>query len=402
MVYGIFGFTRHKLPIPTTMDPNMTISLFQQILKSLPRRRIKSVIATYGSDKWCKKFTTFEHLIVMIYAQLSGQVSLRDIEVSFNALPARHYHLANSNVKRSTLNDANARRSSDVFEAILSMLLAHMSNKHANNVNQMVRILDASTIGLFAKTHAMLKYRFNNAAIKLHLMFDPAQQHPTWFQITPARFHDGKVCDDLPLSKGHTYVFDRAYNNAAFWFDIDNADATFVTRPKSNLAYDVLCRRHHPNTIIVTDETIKLAGNPGKKYTAPLRRIEIFDEDKGREIAFITNDFERPAEEIAELYKRRWQIELFFKWVKQNLKIKRFLAKNPKAIRLQIMTALIAYVLLKNLHEANKITVPLKRLVALASNYLFNLCDINDLIKPPDKSNIPKNRNQLILNFPGQ
>lgn len=380
----------------------MTISLFQQIIKSLPRRKIKAVIATHESDKWVKRFSTFDHLVAMIYAQLSGQTSLRDLEASYNASPARHYHLGTHGVKRSTLSDANAARPSAAFEAILSMLLAEMSSKSASEAGELVQILDATTIGLFAKTHRAMRYRFNNSAIKLHLMFDADEHMPTWFQITPARFHDSKVCDDLPLAPGQTYVFDRAYNNAAFWAAIQAAGSHFVTRPKSNLAYDVFASRHHPNSMIVADETIRLAGNAGAKYTAPLRRIEIFDEEKGCELAFITNDFGRDAQEIAALYKRRWEIELFFKWIKQNLKIKRFLARNPKAIRLQIVTALIAYVLLKKLQETNRITIPLKRVAAIAANYLFNLCDINQLIKPPDKHQKTKQQNQLYFNFPGQ
>ena len=158
----------------------------------------------------------------------------------------------------------------------------------------------------------------------------------------------------------------------------------------------------HPNSLIVADETITLAGQPGRKYQKPLRRIEVFDEDRGRELAFLTNDSGRSAIEIADLYKRRWQIELFFKWIKQNLKIKRFLAKNPKAIRLQIITALIAYLLLKDLRLENRITIPLKRLAALTSNYLCNLGDINQLIKPLDRHPPPQIKNQLMLNFPGQ
>jgi putative transposase len=380
----------------------MTISLFQQIIKSLPRRKIDAIIATHGSDKWMKRFSTYDHLVAMIYAQLSGQTSLRDLEVSYNASPARHYHCGANEVKRSTLSDANAARPSRVFEAILSMLLAELGSKAASQAGELVQILDSTTIGLFARTHRAMQYRFNNSAIKLHLMFDADEKHPTWFQITPARFHDSKVCDDLPLASDQTYVFDRAYNNAAFWAEIDAAGSTFVTRPKSNLAYDVIASAHHPDTMIVADETIHLAGNPGGKYSRPLRRIEILDEENGCELAFITNDFDRDAEEVAALYKRRWTIELFFKWIKQNLKIKRFLARNPKAIRLQIITALIAYVLLKKLQETNRITIPLKRVAALASNYLFNLCDINQLIKPPGRYKAPKQQNQLVLNFPGQ
>ena len=380
----------------------MTVSLFQQIIKSLPRRQIGNLVAAHGSDKWCKRFSTFEHLVVMIYAQLSGQTSLRDLEASFNAGPARHHHLCCRGVKRSTLSDANAARPAAVFEAVLSLLIKESGSTTGKNIGELVQILDSTTLSLFAKTHKALRFRANNSAIKLHLLFDPDSQAPTWFQITPARLHDSRLCESFALTAGATYVFDRAYNKAEFWADIEAAEAFFVTRPKSNLAYDVQQRRLHPNSLIVADETITLAGQPGRKYKKPLRRIEIFDEDKGREIAFITNDFLRPAEEIADLYKRRWQIELFFKWIKQNLKIKRFLAKNPKAIRLQIITALIAYLLLKQLHQANRVTIPLKRVAAIASNYLFNLCDINHLIKPPDRHPPPGANNQLCLNFPGQ
>ena len=379
----------------------MTISLFQQIIKGLPRRRIATLVANYESDKWCKRFSTFDHLVAMIYAQLSGQTSLRDLETSFNASPARHYHLGAHGVKRSTLSDANAARPSGVFEAILSLLLNEAGAKTRNQVGGLVQVLDSTILSLFANTHRAMRFRSNNSAIKLHLLLDPDARLPTWFQITPARLHDSRICHDLPLTAGATYVFDRAYNKAEFWADVDAAGAIFVTRPKSNLAYDVHQSTFHPNSVIVADETITLAGNPGKKYTKPLRRIEIFDEDKARELAFITNDFERSAQQIADLYKQRWQIELFFKWIKQNLKIKRFLAKNPKAIRLQIITALIAYVLLHKLHRQRRLTMPLKRIAALATNYLFQQCDIQQLIKPPDKPKHQNNQNQLNLNFPG-
>ena len=380
----------------------MSLCLFQEIIKSLPRRRIDGLVAAHGSDKWCKRFSTFEHLVVMIYAQLSGQTSLRDLEASFNASPARHHHLRCRGVRRSTLSDANAARPTAVFEAILSLLINESGVQNAKKIGQLVQILDSTTISLFAKTHKALRFRANNSAIKLHLLLDPESQAPTWFEITPARLHDSRLCDRFALTAGATYVFDRAYNKAEFWAAIEAAKAFFVTRPKSNMAYDVQQERLHPNSFIVADETITLAGQPGRKYQKPLRRIEIFDEDKGREIAFITNDFQRPAEDIADLYKRRWQIELFFKWIKQNLKIKRFLAKNPKAIRLQIITALIAYLLLKNLHKAKAISIPLKRVAAIATNYLFNLRDINQIIKPPDNQPTPNTQFQLSLNFPGQ
>ncbi len=223
----------------------MTISLFQQIIKGLPRRRITTLVATYESDKWCKRFSTFDHLVAMIYAQLSGQTSLRDLEASFNASPARHYHLGTRGVRRSTLSDANATRPSGVFEAILSLLLNTAGAKTRNRVGDLVQVLDSTTLSLFAKTHRAMRFRSNNSAIKLHLLLDPDAQLPTWFQITPARLHDSRLCGDLPLVAGATYVFDRAYNKAEFWVDIDAVGAIFVTRPKSNLAYDVHKNIHH-------------------------------------------------------------------------------------------------------------------------------------------------------------
>ena len=255
---------------------------------------------------------------------------------------------------------------------------------------------------MFAKTHKALRYRSNNSAIKLHLLHDPDAEAPVWFQITPARFHDSKVCGDLTIEADQCYVFDRAYNDAAFWKRIDEAGATFVTRPETNLAYDVVENRLHPNSLIVADETVQLARRPREKYPAPMRRIEAMDERNGRVVAFITNDLDRSPEEIADLYKRRWGIELFFKRLKQNLKIKRFLARNPKAVRLRIVTALIAYVLLKLMHQSQRITIPLKRVAALARNYPFNPDGIIPLLKPPERLQPTALQNQFTLSFPGQ
>ena len=182
----------------------MTVSLFQQIIKSLPRRQIGNLVAAHGSDKWCKRFPTFEHLVVMIYAQLSGQTSLRDLEASFNALPARHGHLRCRGVKRSTLSDANAARPTAVFEAVLSMLIHDSGSTIGKKIDKLVQTLDSTTLSLFAKTHKVLRFRANNSAIKLHLLFDPDSQTPSWFQITPARLHDSRLCDSLPLAAGTT------------------------------------------------------------------------------------------------------------------------------------------------------------------------------------------------------
>ena len=384
----------------------MTLCLLQQVLKQIPRRQFRSIVARHGADKWVKSFACWDQLVAMVYAQLSGQRSLRDLEASFNAEAGRHYHLGCGRLKRSTLSDANSQRPTAVFEELLALLLAQLGQSQAREAGQVLRILDSTVISLSAKMHRWAAFRSNNAAIKLHLLFDPDQQCPTFFEIAPARLHDQVLAHNVPLAPGATYVFDRAYNDAGFWATIAAAGSLFVTRAKSNLRLEEIERRIDPigcpTDGILADDIVRLEGGGRKKFDQPLRRIVHYCEERNKELVFLTNDIKRPASEIAELYKRRWQIELFFKWIKQNLELKRFMAKTPKAVRLQIITALIAFVLLKLLHQAQHIKTPLKRLAALCKNAIFNQKDIKDLIEPPPDRNTLSTPPQFVLDFPGQ
>jgi len=380
----------------------MRISLFQQILKQIPWRQFRAIVEKHEGDKWCKKFTSRQQLIAMLFAQFSDQDSLRDVVASFNADPARHYHLGAAPLARSTLSQANAKRPVAIFEDLLKLLIAKLIDMPSGEAKEALRLIDSTVISLSAKMHKWAPFRANNAALKLHLVLDPDAECPTFFEIASARLHDSTLAKSMPIDPGNTYVFDRAYNDSAFWKRLDDADCSFVTRAKSNLLLDVIERRHDPADCIVFDDIVDLAGRGKKNYQKPLRRITFWCEKTERELVFLTNDFDREATEIAALYKRRWDIELFFKWIKQNLELKRFMANNENGVRLQIITSLIAYIALKLLHTKARIKAPLKRLMSLAKNTLHNQSAMIHLLSPKNREPPDLPTNQLILNFPGQ
>lgn len=378
------------------------LSIFDQLVKQIPRRVFQSLVEKSDADKWVKSFTCWQQLVAMMFAQLSAQSSLRDVVAAFNAHPRRHYHLGLKPLARSTLADANADRPVAVFEALLHKMLGLLAGSVANDARNAVRLLDSTIISLSDKMHRWAQFRSNNCAIKVSMVLDPDRQSPTVFEIAPARITDQTLAHQMPIEPGATYVFDRGCMDARFWAKLDASGCRFVTRAKKNYLLDDVQKRIDPTPEIFADDVVRLHGKRGLKYPGLLRRIEFYCEETQHTLVFLTNDFDSKAIEIAALYKRRWQIELFFRWIKQNLEIKRLLAKNPNAARLQIITAPIAFVALKLLQQASRTDVPLKRLRALARSNIFNLCAMAELLetrswKPPDQ-----HQNQLLLSFPGQ
>ena len=378
------------------------LSIFDQLVKQIPRRAFQSLVENSDADKWVKSFTCWQQLVAMMFAQLSAQTSLRDVVAAFNAHPRRHYHLGLRPLARSTLADANADRPVAVFEALLHKMLGMLTGGVATDARNAVRLLDSTIISLSHKMHRWAQFRSNNCGIKVSMVLDPDQQSPTFFEIAPARITDQTLAHQMPIEPGATYVFDRGYMDAAFWAKLDEKGCRFVTRAKKNYLLDDVKKRIDPTPEIFADDLVRLHGKRGLKYPGLLRRIVFYCEETQQTLVFLTNDIDSKAIEIAALYKRRWQIELFFRWIKQNLEMKRFLAKNPNAVRLQIIPALIAFVALKLLQQASRTDVPLKRLRALAKCNIFNLCAMENLLrpspwKPPDQPD-----DQLLLSFPGQ
>jgi IS4 transposase len=234
------------------------------------------------------------------------------------------------------------------------------------------------------------------------MVFDPEAQCLTFFEIAPARMTDQTLASAMPIEPGATYVFDRGNMDAALWNDLHTAGCHFVTRAKKNYHLDAVKKRIDPKPEIFADDLVRLEGKRFVKFPPLLRRIVFYCEETQKEIVFLTNDMDSKAIAIAVLYKQRWQIELFFKWIEQNLELKRFLATNPNAVRLQIITALIVFVALRLLQQASRITAPLKRLRAVAQSKLFNLSAIESLLSPKRQKPPDPPSNQLCWVSPGQ
>lgn len=348
---------------------------FGQIMKGLPRSQFDKIIREENADKHCKGFRRWDQMIAMIFNQISGSSSLRELEASFNSQHHYHYHLGTHDVKRSTLADANNVRSSTVFARICNELIQCAHGQIKKELKSLVYLLDSSPIHLKGPNFDEWASQYKNnvsQGLKLHLMLEQQTKLPVYALITGAHESDIANGRKIDIEKEATYVFDKGYYDYRWWKQIDNKGAFFVSRLKKNAAVAVIKKQTinmSNNNIIIADETIrftrKIVGTknlPNPYLNTHARRITVNRPDKETPMILITNDFSRSAEEIAELYKQRWDIELYFKWIKQNLKIKRFLGRSENAVRTQIYIALITYILLYMYRKSNSI------------NNVFSLC----------------------------
>jgi putative transposase len=348
-------------------------SIFDKLLKPIDRRQFAADVDHFNADAYDKTFTSWDHLAVLIYAQLSGADSLRGIELGFNAA-ARHYRLELDPIARSTLSDANARRPVQVFARTFERLAGQADRRTRQDGAEMVRLIDASPIPLgkvceWAKSNGRLR------GMKMHVVYDPHGDVPHHVEITPANINDIEVGRRVALDSGTTYVFDKGYCRFDWWRKINDGGAFFVTRPKTNMRLRAIRCRPVQQTIgdgftIIDDAEVRLVSKGDSQLPIPLRRIRL-RRDNGDKLTLITNDLLRSAVEIAALYKLRWQIELLFRWIKQHLEIAKFLGRNPNAIRLQILAAMIAYLLLRLAALANRVAILSLRLAELVRHFLF-------------------------------
>jgi IS4 transposase len=320
------------------------------LLKALPRRRFAAIVKRHKGDRYIKGFSSWDHLVTLVCAQLGGLSSLREVQAVWNAQAAHHYHLGGGAIRRSTLSDANRRRPSAIFAetfAELSALAACALPRHGKEV---LRLIDATPIPL-TSLHKWAGWNGRTRGLKTHVIYDPDADRPVHLEITAATVNDVVVSRRQPLEPGATYVFDKAYADYAWWRCLHEAGCSFVTRPKSNVPLYGRVERpvsqHDRQTAgIQSDTVVKLASQQRARLPIPLRRIVLRRED-GRVLTILSNDLQRSAGEIAALYRKRWQIELLFRWIKQHLKIRAFLGRSENAIRLQLYAAMIAYLLLR-------------------------------------------------------
>ena len=378
-----------------------TPSILTSLLKPIDRRQFAAIVERFNGDAYDKSFTSWDHLVALIYAQLGRTNSLRALITGFNASANHHYHLDTARLFRSTLSDANARRPVAVFGTTFAMLAGMADRQTRRDGDEMIRIIDSSPIPL-GKICSWATWNGRIRGMKMHIVYDPKADVPRSVEITGATVNDVEIGRQTAIEKGATYVFDKGYCRFDWWAQINDKKAFFVTRLKTCTRLRATKTRYIRKLIgdgfrIRDDAEVKLASKGDSKLAIPLRRIR-FKCDNGQTITLITNDLKRSAIDIADLYKARWQIELLFRWIKQHLDIRKFLGTNDNAIRLQIIAAMIAYLLLRIAARLNHVKMPALRFAELICQFLLTRRTIAHIDKPP-----PANASRRkALRSPGQ
>jgi len=374
-----------------------TNSIFHQILEFIPRKTFQTIVDKYKGDPRTRSLTWWDQMLALIFCQLSGRSSLRDIVTSFNSQQTRHYHLGTNIICRSSLAEANQKRPVEIFQETFSYLLNQVNDQlPKRDAKEMVRLIDSTTISLNINQFKWAEFRKNKGGLKLHTVYDPVAEVPVYFEMTNAKVNDRKALDSMPIESGTTYVIDRAYNDYQWYYSLTEQGCSFVGRMKKDAVYEVVKVRKTEGENIVSDEVIRLSSKQAKKdCPTDLRRVTFYREEDEKTLVFITNDLVRSATEIAELYKQRWQIELFFKWIKQNLKIKKFLGRSENAVLIQVLTALISYLLVKLVKLKNKAKLSLQEITRLISINIMQRRSLFELLHAKPK----RRREEVIEDF---
>jgi putative transposase len=378
-------------------------SSFGALLKPVDRRAFKAAVERHDGDRYGKSFSSWDHLVALVYAQLTGASSLRELELDWNAHSHRHYHLGSDRLSRSTLADANGRRPWQVFAETMTGLAAQCSGKTGRESQAMLRIIDSTPVPL----GALYDCGASNGRIdglKMHVVYDPVAIRPLSAEVTRANVNDVEIGCGVELAADTTYIFDKGYCSFAWWRQIADTAAFFVTRPKSNMKWRTLRRRRDgegevgDGFKILRDAEVKLVSKGDSKLPMPLRLIKV-KRKAAKTIAILTNDMTRSAAEIAALYKGRWQIELLFRWLKQHLKIRRFMGYTENAIRLQLIAAIIAFLLMRIAARLNQIKMPLLRFAELIKRNTFSARPLARLDRPPEGSTAKKAASHYAIQF---
>jgi hypothetical protein len=363
-------------------------TVFGQLLKELPRGWFARAAARHKTGRAKRQLEPWGHLISMVFAQLSGARGLREVERALERQAGVLAHLGVGKVRRSTLADANADRPAGLFEEVAAYLSARLIGRSVGR--EALRLIDATRI--FAGKRVE---QWSRGGVKLHVVFDPDAERPTCFVVTSERVTDVAVAKSLPIEPGATYVFDRGYYDFGFWARLAQQDCRFVTRLKSNSPTTLIEERQASGDGILFDRVVqlsqRLASQRANPMSGPVRMIGV-EIQTGRQIILLSNDLDAPASVIADLYKARWQVELFFKWVKQNLKLAHFFGTTCNAVTIQIMTALIAYLLLRAAQIRCQATIGLQAIARLMPGFILARRPLRDLITAPDPSPIPQTR----------
>ena len=352
--------------------------VFAQFLSLISRYEFQRIVNKYKGDFHTKTFKCWHQLACMIFAHIRQEDSLRDIDIALNAHASKLYHIGIEQCPKSTLADANEKRDYRIYEEFAKSMMQRARREYARSelaleVDNAVYALDASTIDLTLSLFPWAKFRTTKGAVKLHAMIDLKGNLPAFATITDGKVHDVKAAPLVPIEPEGIYVVDRAYVDFDWLWSINQSNAYFVTRLKKSIKWTRVVSHPVDKSVgLRSDQEILLfSKNTKSKYPKRLRRISFRDETQYRTLVFLTNNFLLPADTIAALYKARWEIELFFKWIKQNLKVKSFYGTSPNAVKIQIWVAMIVYLILAIIKERYGLQTSLSQLLHFLEVNLF-------------------------------
>ena len=360
--------------------------VFAQLTSFIDRNKFNYIVRKFDGDKYVKHFTCWNQLLAMMFGQLSNRESLRDLIVALDAHHSKSYHLGlGKNVSKSSLARANQDRDYRIVEEFAYYMMNETRQKRVSDIFKLggnVYAFDSTTIDLCLSVFWWAKFRKKKGGIKVHTLYDIETQVPAFFHITEASVHDSKAMKEIPYESGSYYIFDRAYNNFKMLYKIHQIQAFFVIRAKKNLQYKVIKWKRRLPKNVLSDILIELTGfYPNQYYPERLRLVKYWDEEQKREFVFLTNAMHISALQVAELYKNRWQVELFFKWLKQHLKIKKFWGTTENAVRIQIYVAICTYCLVAIIQKDMQLDRSTYEVLQILSISLTDKTHLRDLFE---------------------
>ncbi|MEO8715479.1 MAG: IS4 family transposase [Acetobacteraceae bacterium] len=378
-------------------------TVFRDVVNRLPWAVLDRLVAESKADAGVRRLSTKNQLLAMIFAQLSEARSLRDVEAVLESQASRRYHAGMRPVRRSTLADANLKRPAAVFAGLFAAMVARAGRHLRRTIGESVHLIDSTSMRLNRLSADWSRFSADVCGVKAHIVYDPDAGCPIYAAITPARVNDISAAQAMPIEDGATYVFDLGYYDYGWWARLDAADCRIVTRLKSNTPLAVIETLPVPPDGAILSDRIghlprRLARNRRNPMAKPVREVRVRI-DTGKVLRILTNDLDAPASEIADLYKRRWAIELFFRWVKQTLKIGHFYGTSENAVRIQIAVALIVFLLIKMAHAAQRAVPSLTTFARLLRANLMHRKRIDRLRRTgPEPDPVPlQNSRQMAL-----
>ncbi len=385
-----------------------TKTILSQMQSFISGYEFEKYVSEYNGDKGVKIFNTRNLLNVMLYVHIGTKQSLRDIIDSLKSKRNLWYHIGIKSISRNNLSHALMKRSHVIFEKMFFNLLGKFQNDRMPMADKRfkfkmpIKIIDSTTIGLCLSLFDWAKFRKTKGGIKLHVMYDSKEQIPDFMIFSEAKKHDVNFSHKMPINTNSIYVMDKGYFCYKFFQKVNKNRAFFVIRTKTNTQYRIIERNKKKNKNIKADWIVKVSSLKSEEYPYKLRVVKYYDKEKKKTYEYMTNNFQLSAKTIADIYKARWDIELFFKWIKQNLKIKTFIGTSENAVKIQIWTAMIAYLLIEYIRFKSKTTYSLLKTFRILKDNIFHNYDLFDLLTEkliPDIKQACDNENQLVLNF---